>query len=174
MKPLSEKEKTKLLDFLDGKLSHEEKLDTERLLASQPELHETFEQLKSIHNQLKTTNLIQPSKNFTQVVMSRLDQLPATSGLSTRNSILLLAGVMIAVGLGALLLSAGVFDTSATINLNEMGLKNEYIKQPLPSIPFNGKLVVNIIIMLNIALAFIVLDRAILKPWFNKRARMNY
>jgi len=28
---------------------------------------------------------------------------------------------------------------------------------------------VNIIILLNLALAFLVLDRAILKPWFERR-----
>jgi hypothetical protein len=81
---------------------------------------------------------------------------------------------MIAVGIGAFLLSAGVFDSTGAIDLNDMGIQNKYIQESLPTIPVNGKLIMNVIIMLNIALAFLVLDRAILKPWFERRTRMNF
>jgi hypothetical protein len=49
---------------------------------------------------------------------------------------------------------------------------NKYLDWELPEIPFNGKLIVNLIIIANIALAFIVLDRAVLKPWFERRRNM--
>jgi hypothetical protein len=66
-----------------------------------------------------------------------------------------------------------VFDTSGSIDLNQTIVPNKFIQQPLPSIPFNGKLVMNVIIILNLALAFLVLDKAVLKPWFEKRARLH-
>jgi hypothetical protein len=106
--------------------------------------------------------------------MSKLDQYPVQSkSFSSLNGILLLAGVLVAVGIGSLLLAGGVFDGSSVIDLNQAIDTSKYIQKPLPSIPFNGKLVVNIIIMLNLALAFLMLDKAVLKPWFEKRARLH-
>jgi hypothetical protein len=66
-------------------------------------------------------------------------------------------------------LSAGVFDGTSSIDLNQTLLPNKYIQQSLPTISFNGKMVMNVIILLNLALAFLVLDRAVLKPWFERR-----
>src|SRR5688572_26576015 len=102
--------------------------------------------------------------------MSRLDQYPVRSNFTLRNGIILLAGVLVAVGIGSLLVASGVFDGSNTIDLNQTIVPvNKYIEKPIPTFNLDGKLMVNIIILLNLALAFLVLDRAILKPWFEKR-----
>lgn len=164
----------KLLDYLDGTLAPADKKRLEQELATSEELRSRLDELQSVTHTLSQVRIEQPSPNFTQRVMDHLDQLPVRSGLSMRNSILLLAGVLVAVIIGSLLLASGIFDAPGTINLNELVETNKYIQQPLPSIPFNGKLVVNIIILLNIALAFLVLDRAILRPWFENRTRMNF
>jgi hypothetical protein len=50
---------------------------------------------------------------------------------------------------------------------------NRYIRQSLPGIPVDGKWIVNIIIFLNIAVAFIVLDRTILHPLFQRRMQTH-
>jgi hypothetical protein len=170
MKKISTQQIERLLEYLDGTLSPADKQAMERELAESAELNARLDELRSVTQALQQTHLEQPSKNFTQRVMNHLDQYPLRSGLSMRNALFLLAGVMVAVGIGTFLLAAGIFDTPGTIDLNMFAIDNKYIQQTLPSIPFNGKLVVNIIILLNIALAFIVLDRAILRPWFDRRA----
>lgn len=174
MKNISKQQEDNLIAYLDGTLSPTEKEQLEQELANSTALQQRLAALQTVTHVLKTITLEQPSKNFTQRVMSGLDQYPVRSGLSLKNGILLLVGVMIAVGIGAFLLSAGVFDSSGSIDLNNMVIENKYIQESLPSIPVNGKLVMNIIIMLNIALAFLVLDRAILKPWFERRTRMDF
>jgi hypothetical protein len=172
MNKLSKPQDDQLLEYLDGTLTPEEKTRLEQEIFSSAELQNRLAELRRVTTALQRVELQQPSKNFTQLVMERLDQYPVRAGLTMRNGILLLTGVLVAIGLGSLLLAAGIFDApSAIINLNELGLESKYIKQPLPSIPVNGKLVVNIIIMLNIALAFILLDRTILRPWFEQRLR---
>jgi len=163
-----------LLDLIDGTLSASDKEKLEQQLATSPELKKRFDELVQVNYTLKSSALEQPSKNFTQLVMTKLNSNPVHTGLSARNGLLLLAGVLVAIGIGSLLLANGFFDSPGSIDLNNMVLQNQYIKEPLPSIPFNGKLVVNIIIMLNIILAFLVLDRTVLKPWFDKRANMHY
>lgn len=163
-----------LLDLIDGTLLASDKEKLEQQLATSPELKRRFDELVQVNYTLKSSAPDQPSKTFTQQVMAKLDSYPVRTGLSVRNGLLLLAGVLVATGIGSLLLANGVFDSPGSIDLNNMVLQNQYIKEPLPSIPFNGKLVVNIIIMLNIILAFLVLDRTVLKPWFDKRANMHY
>ena len=174
MKTISQKTDDRLLEYIDGTLSPADREKLEQEISSSEKLSARLEELQTLVVSIKNVQLEHPSKNFTQRVMDHLDQYPLPSGLSIKNSIFLLVGVMIAVGIGTFLLASGIFDTTSSINLNELGLPTKYIETPLPSIPFNGKLVVNIIILLNIALALIVLDRAILKPWFERRSQMHF
>jgi len=159
-----------LFEYLDGGLKGVEKENIERLLSSSPELRTRLEELRKLDQELRTVKLEQPSKNFTQQVMSKLDQYPIRSTFTFRNGILLLTGVLVAVGIGSLLLAGGVFDGTNTIDLNQtVEPINKYLQKPIPTFNINGKLIMKIIILLNLALAFMVLDRAILKPWFERR-----
>lgn len=167
---ISQTHDDKLFEYLDGGLKGIEKENIEQLLKTSPALQARLEELRKLDADLRTIKLEQPSKNFTQRVMSKLDQYPVRSNLTFRNGIFLLAGVLVAIGIGSLLVAGGVFDGTSTIDLNQTIVPvNKYIETPIPTFNFDGKLMVNIIIVLNLALAFVVLDRAILKPWFEKR-----
>ncbi|MEO7989873.1 MAG: hypothetical protein ABI663_10045 [Chryseolinea sp.] len=163
-----------LLNYLDGSLKSEEKTEIEKLLQDSDSLRARLEELRVIHFALRQTKLDQPSKNFTQLVMGKLDGYTERSSFPIRNGIWLLAGVLVAVGIVALLVSSGVFDqTQTVVDLNKINLPKQYIQEPLPTIPFNGKLLINIIIVLNLGLAWVVLDRAILKPYFQRRMQTH-
>lgn len=166
----------KLLRYIDGELNLDERKTLEQELTRNEALRNRFDHLQSINSSLRNNALAQPSKNFTQLVMSKLDQYPAQSrSFSIRNGILLLAGVLVAVGIAAVLVSAGVFDSATTtLDLNQVELPKKYFEKTLPEIPFNGKLIVNIIIVLNLGLAWLVLDRAILKPLFQRRMQAHH
>jgi hypothetical protein len=173
MRPLQTQDE-KLLDYIDGTLPVTEKETLEQTLKNSPALQARLAELRQLDSGLRTIKIEQPSKNFTQLVMGKLDQYPIYSkGFSVRNSVLLLIGVLVAAGIGSLLVAGGVFDGTGSIEINQTIIPGKYLQNPLPTIPFNGKLVVNVIIMLNLVLAFLVLDRAILKPWFEKRSRMH-
>ena len=163
-----------LLNYLDGSLKSEEKADIEKLIRESDALRARLDELRIIHLALRQTKVDQPSRNFTQLVMGKLDGYVERSTFPIRNGIILLAGVLVAVGIVALLVSSGVFDQTQTIvDLNKIDLPKQYIQQPLPTIPFNGKLLINIIIALNLGLAWVVLDRLILKPYFQRRMQMH-
>lgn len=167
---ISREQEEKLFEYIDGELKGLEKENLEQLLKTSPDLKARLDELRMLDSELRLIQIEQPSKNFTQHVMGKLDQYPVKSNkASFRNGILLLSGVLIAVGIISLLLGAGLFDGTSTIDLNQAVPVDKYIKNPLPTFNFNGKLIVNIIIVLNLALAFMVLDRAILKPWFEQR-----
>jgi hypothetical protein len=117
--------------------------------------------LRLIDERLSKNKLESPSSNFTHRVMMNLHTLPVASSLSPRNGVLLLCGTILALTILTLLLGGGMFDS--VINTIE-------VPQVKTSIPVNGKWIVNGLVMVNIVLAFILLDRTILRPLFNRRA----
>jgi hypothetical protein len=174
MKKIPQHLEDTLLNYADGLLNDSEKETFENLLRTDMALQNRLEEIRKANVILQHVTLEQPSRNFTLTVMNRLDESPVRTGLSIRNGILLLTGIIIVMAIAVLLLSAGVFDQQTTFDLNHFGLLQRYIKQTLPGIPVNGKWLVNAIILLNLALAFVVLDRAILKPFFQRRVRIGH
>src|SRR6478735_9379948 len=116
---ISQTHDEKLFEYMDGGLKGIEKENIEQLLKTSPELQARLEELRKLDADLRTVKLEQPSKNFTQRVMSNLQQYPVKSSFTFRNSILLLTGVLVAVGVGSLLVAGGVFDGTNTIDLNQ-------------------------------------------------------
>lgn len=158
-----------LLNYLDGTLTKNEVIELEAQLKADDELRLRLAALKTVDTTLSYAKLEMPSKNFTQIVMEGLYKVPVRTGLSARNGIFLILGVMTVVTILVLLVSTGAFDSVGTIQPSEIGMKNNYFNFEIPSISINGKLLINSIIFLNLAIALIVLDRTILRPLFEKR-----
>lgn len=165
---------TRLFDYLDGRLSLEEKKSFEKALSNSPALQKQVDEQRLLEGSLRILKLEEPSQAFAQNVMNRINQSSQGYSLSIRNGIFLLVGVMVVSLIATLLVQAGVFDATGSLSApTNMGGLSEYIKQPLPSIsiPINGKLIVNGIILLNLAIGFVILDRAVLRPYFERRMR---
>lgn len=176
MKKISQHLDDELLLYLDGELDSTAKEKLELALQQDEALKHRLTQLQTMESFLKSDTLESPSKNFTQLVMNKLDQYPAqTSSFSMFNGILLLAGILLMTGIAAILVSSGVFDqASGALDLNTLEISQHYIQRTLPSIPIDGKLIVNVIIVLNLGLCWLILDRTILKPFFRRRIEMGH
>jgi anti-sigma factor RsiW len=176
MERITQTQDDQLLHYLDGTLSSKDKIDLEATLAKNSHLQNRLEELRSVHVALAfKAKLEQPSKLFTDKVLQNLDRIPARTTLSPTKGLLLLCGILVAVGALALLVSIGMFDNmSETISLEKLPVENKYLKNPLPSVPFDGKWMVNGIMILTMGLAFVLLDRTVLKPYFDKRSRMQF
>jgi hypothetical protein len=162
----------KIFQFLDGQLPMQEKEKFEASLKSNEALRLRFSELKLIHDKLKQAKLESPSLNFTSHVMSKLGTFASPARLSPKNGLMLLLGVGVATMLGVYALSTGWFDQlTGAITFEQFNLPKTVIKQPLPSIPFNGGLIVKVLIGLNLAIAFVLFDRTILQPYFRNRIR---
>lgn len=130
---------------------------------------EREEEIKLIEKVLSKNKLESPSSNFTHRVMINLHSMPVASSLSPRNGLLLLFGTVVAVTLLTILVATGLFDsTSTTISLEQLP-DTEITKDLQRTIPLSGKWLMNGLIVLNIVLAFILLDRTVLRPFFNRR-----
>jgi hypothetical protein len=165
----SEELDVKILEFLDGTMNKSEREGFEKFIQTNEVAKNRFVELEQIHLLLKTNAVEQPSKNFTQNVMANLDKQPFYGNLSILNSVLLLAGIIVVVGLCAFFVSKGFFDSTTSIDINGNEYIQKYSHKTIPVIDLSGKLMVNTIIILNLALGFMILDRAILKPLFQRR-----
>ncbi len=158
-----------LLHYLDGTLSNQEVSELEEQLQVDEQLRFRLETLRTLDTDLAQVKLETPSKNFTQKVMEGLHKVPARNSLSIRNGIFLILGVMAVVTILTLLVSSGAFDGAGVIQPNAIGIQDNYFNFNIPSIAINGKLMINAMIFLNLAIALIVLDRTILRPLFERR-----
>lgn len=176
MEGITQKQDDQLLHYLDGTLTVKDKVELENLLAKNSYLQIRLDELRHVHAVLAgKAKLEQPSKLFSEKVMNNLDRMPVRSTLSPKNGLFLLCGILVAVGVMTLFLSSGVFDNmNDTISLDKLPLENKFIKNPFPTISLNGKWMVNGILILTMGLAFVLLDRTILKPYFERRSRMQF
>jgi hypothetical protein len=172
MEKITTAQDDRLLNYLDGKLDGTELQQLKKELETSKLMQARLDELRIIHRVLAHTTLDTPSLAFTNKVMQNLHSRPVPSSLSPKNGLLLLLGVMVAAGMLVVMISVGVFDQiSGLISLDKaIPVKNYLQQQSLPVISVNGKLMIKIIVGLNLVLAFIVLDRTVLKPFFQKRA----
>lgn len=162
-----------LFDYLDGKLNEGQLADLQRQLDASPELRSQLEEFRALHQQLQNaSNLESPGENFTRKVILGLDNYRTWDGLSPRNGMLLFSGIVIAVGVCLLFLKAGVFDSiNGTVPLPNVTLNKQWLNIQLPSVAVNVKIIVNGLLIAITCIAFVLLDRTILRPIFNRRAQ---
>lgn len=162
-----------LLRYLNGELSAQEILTLKNQVAESNELQQRLEELRIIQTYLKQTNMLQnPGPNFTTSVINGLDRVKVP-GISVKRGLILLIGSIVASGIALSLLSMGAFDTSTSL-LIEPTVQTKFIEVPKISIPFNTKVLINGIIFLNLGLLLVLLDRTILKPFFQQRAEASH
>lgn len=176
MNKLSPAKEEELLRYLDGELDPSQKIILETEIQRSAVLKSRLEELQFVRSFLmRKATMETPSKNFTQKVMEGLDVQPARSLFSPRKGLLLLIGIIIASAISLMLLTHGVFDqTTTSLVVDAAPVKNKWIETPSLSIPFNGKILVNGILFLNLALALVLLDRTILRPFFQRRTSVGY
>ena len=171
MEKLTTAQEDRLLNYLDGTLGPNEVLQLKKELEHSPALYARLEELRVVHRVLAATKLESPSPAFATKVMKNLHIVSFSSGLSPRNGMLLVAGMMVAAGILVTLVSAGVFDKlNALIPLDQVVPIKKYLQQSLPVMSINVKLIMNILIGLNLVLAFLVLDKTVLRPFFQRRS----
>jgi hypothetical protein len=160
----------RIFQYLDGQLPMHDKEKFEHELKLNDGVR--FHELKLMHDTLAHATLESPSGNFTARVMNNLGTFATPVRLSPKNGLMLLLGVVVALTLGVYSLSSGLFDQlSGAITLDALNIPKTVIKQPLPSIPFNGGMVMKVLIGFNLAIAFVLFDRTILQPFFRNRAK---
>lgn len=171
MKALPQHLEDRVQRYVDGTLTGTEKTTFENLCLTDSELAKRVEEVMTTDGLLKSMTASDPSSNFTASVMSKLRNESVKQVTSIRSSMMLMVGIVLILLMAAGLSATGVFDGTTALDLNEVAPTGQFLKENLPVVTIDGKVMMNVIIMLNIAVAFVVLDRAIFKPFFQKRAQ---
>jgi hypothetical protein len=158
-----------LIQYLDGTLDAAGRTALEARLKTDADLQSKLEWLRTMEKEMHRMKWEEPSVRFTDQVMKSLAP-GLQSRISLKSSLLLLLGTLVTIVVSAMLVSAGVFDETGTLDMNNLISKQDYVRLTLPAIPLSSKWIINILIIINLALAFVVLDRTILKPFFEKRS----
>jgi hypothetical protein len=147
-----------------------DKVEFEEALKSDDQLNDRFHQLKMMHDTLKASKLESPGRDFTARVMRNLSYAPAKLSMSPKNGLMLLLGISVALTLGVIFLSTGTFDQiTGVLTLDKLNVPKSVMPKSLPSIPFNASLIMKILVGLNLAIAFVLIDKTILQPYFRNR-----
>ncbi len=171
MEKISNDQEDNLQDFLDSKLEGGSLQQLKRELEGSPDLQQRLEELRRVHTFLESKALQSPSPRFVERVMQNLSRAPLSYYASPKNGLMLLIGVMIASGMLVMVVSAGTFDQiTGLISLDQIAPVKKYVTPSIPALHINGKLIMNVLIGINLILAFLVLDRTILRPLFQRRA----
>lgn len=171
MEKITNYQEDSLQDYLDGKLDGPALQQLKTDLAGSPSLQQRLEELRHIQQFLGKQTLQSPSPTFVTRVMKNLSQKAVSAYPSPKNGIMLVLGVMVATGMLVIMISAGVFDQiSGLVSLDQVAPLKKYVQPSLPTLHINGKLIIKVLVGVNLVLAFIVLDRTVLRPLFQRRA----
>ncbi len=157
----------KIMDYLDGLLPAEERRQLERELLASPRLRERLEVFRMVAQTFSKQIVQQPSKDFTESVLSDLHRKRVGAGFSPRNGFLLFVGVVVAVLVVSFFLGNGFYANQLDIATKEVAFPQ--LKQSIPAFNVNSNLIINGILIVATAISFVVLDRTVLKPLFQKR-----
>ena len=170
MEKISAEQEDRLQDYLDGKIEGAALQQVKNDLSGSEAMQKRLEELRHVQEFLKKNSLKHPSTVFVERVMKSLSVKPLSAYPSPKNGLMLLMGVMVATGMLVMMISAGFFDkVSGIVSLDQLEPVRKYVTPSIPAMTINGKLIMKVLIGINLVLAFIVLDRTVLRPFFQRR-----
>ena len=172
---ITEKE---ILQLIDGNLGPEESAKILREIEENADLKKKYDQLVATHKMLETSPLIKPSSHFTANVMNNLSKRFAEEVKTTLwGKHMIVAVIVIAVGLVAAIALLSLPSLSGLVpqmELKEISLREQQIQFD-PGSFINQDLFFRGLIYLNAFLGIFLLERAILRPFFQqRRQRMSF
>jgi hypothetical protein len=166
-----------LLDLIHHRLEKEAETRVLEAIDTQPMLSARLQALQEEENLLAAILKTKAPANFSRRVMEALAQpVPGVvPGYLRRQSLILLTGILLALGLITWYLGQGQVDLSAISGWIPSGI--EVANRQLPTQPIKKVLqnnqVLDYTIYAGLFLALLLFDRAVLKPYFGKRNQVS-
>lgn len=146
-----------IFDILDGVASEELLRNHQELLVNSTKYRVFFDEIKAFHLQLSDLGLEQPSKEFTQNIISKLNFVKVSRNAWAKKWIFAYAASILLslVAILSLLMGANQ-EVSASVFGNFSKV-------------FVGESFVDTIVIANLLVFLVVFDRRVLKPYFKNR-----
>jgi len=170
-----------LQDLIDHKIPAARQRELMEQIEEDPELLRKFNLLQAVHSNLEGTTLQPASEKFSEKVMANLynpQYVPEIiSAPYTRRNLFTFLTIFAGILVGIYILSSGIISIPLFDQLNIQPLKLEGTEINFSPILDNitSSLIFKIFIMADIVLAWFLLDRMVLKPYFaNRKKHMAY
>ena len=163
-----------IIKYLDGQLSQPEATSFEEELKLDKSLADLYEQHMAVHKALSANSLSSPSYSFTERVMQSVVSINMSeAGFFNRTRIYVLMLVIIAVATTIYYLSAQFYPAVGGMLASEINLRDFTLDwQPAQQL-LSSDLLFKIVFYVNGLVSLLLLDQAILKPYFVRR-RQRY
>jgi hypothetical protein len=159
-----------IVKYLDEELSSTEAAAFELELTVNKSFAELFERHEAIHSSLSKSKVLSPSTNFTTRVMTTVGSLSfSSSNFFNRTRLYVLLLIIIALATTLYYLSMQFYPTMGNEISNELTMKDFTVNlQPAQQL-LDSALLFKIVFYVNGLVCLLLLDRAILKPYFERR-----
>jgi len=157
-----------MLDMIDGRLSAMEKESLLEELEKNPELMAVYQSLKEAHDLMETMPLEKPRPSFSSQVMLKVNNLSSERKISWQG-LLLFVGVILCVFITFLYLGQSPDMALAILVPENYTLLDRTIRFDWMATLFNLKVVGNTLLFIAFVLAMFIFDKAILRPFFQRR-----
>lgn len=159
-----------IFKYLDGELSADEKVLFDKELKLDEVFAELFEHHRTIHLTLSKEQLVSPTQNFAAEVMSSVRVSNITeSKFFNKMRLLILSLIVVVVATTLYYLSMKFYPTLGLTISNEINLKDVTLNlQPAQQL-LNSDILFKVVFYVNGLISLLLLDRAILKPYFARR-----
>jgi hypothetical protein len=159
-----------IIKYLDGELSAAETTAFESELKVDKSFADTYERHQAIHSSLLQASLSSPSPEFDHGVMRSLTSLQISDGkFFNKTRIYVLALIVIAVGTTLYYLSTQFYPSLGISMANEITLRNITFDLHSTQRLLSSDLLFKIVFYTNGLISLLLLDRGILKPFFERR-----
>ncbi len=156
--------------YIDDELSIDEKVLFDKELKIDTAFAELFDHHRTIHVTLAKEQLQSPAANFVDEVMSsvRVSNITETKFFN-KMRLLILSLIAVAVATSLYYLSMKFYPTLGLNISNEISLKDVTLNlQPAQKL-INSDILFKVVFYVNGLISLLLLDRAILKPYFARR-----
>ena len=160
----------KILDFIDGKLSGEERNSFQLLIEGNEEIAARYRLLKDVDRTLKEEKLKSPPSNFTSLVMQAILNPKLEHGKFFGKTRLIVLGILVFVFLGTLyFLAIKYMPNTNNIIGDQVTIRDTTMNISPVSNFLSSDLLFKIVFYINGFVCLFLFERAILKPFFMRR-----
>ena len=159
-----------ILKYLDGLLSKEEETNLLAAIQHDEELEELFARHSQIHSALKNQIQESPSSSFAERVMASIEHLElAKTRFFNKSRLFVIALVSLILLSTVYYLGMKFYPTLGSALASELSLRQFRIDLNPARNFLDSNTLFKIVFYVNGVISLLLLDRAVLKPYFNRR-----
>lgn len=159
-----------ILEYIDGKLSGDERIVIEQLIIADPDFKKRFEAFKTVDSTLKLDKLQSPSSNFVIQVMKTILHPSLKQDRFFNKTRYFVLGLIVVAFLGTIyFLAINFYPTLSGIVADQVTISNQTVDLKPANKFLSNDIIFKMVFYINGIVCLLLFERAFLKPLFQRR-----